>query len=352
MELTSNQLHRLLQRFPTFELSYETLTHKKVPDNYNVCLGVPAGRKYFLWYTFYRKQDVCYLLELNKDKRIVRATITHTEFPREYSIGTILYGSLVSATDQLPYFVLEDLYFYKGIPLKHLCFADKLPLLKQMFEIDREGSRSTTAHFTPVYLPFMWNAKLPPPVLPYTIHHIQYRELHRICPYLNVISGLRETIIAPVVPPVEIHVSQYIPEYHKPQYRFPTIFRVVADIQYDIYHLYACGQPKSSTTNKRSETERVSSKENVYYDIAYIPNYVKSVFMNGLFRNIRENRNLDYIEESDEDEDFEDTREDKYVDIHKELFMECVFHPKFKRWVPMRVVNPSAKVVHIHKLAR
>jgi hypothetical protein len=52
MELTQQQLHRLLQRFPSFELSYETLTHKKVPSNYDICLGVPAGRKYFLWHTF------------------------------------------------------------------------------------------------------------------------------------------------------------------------------------------------------------------------------------------------------------------------------------------------------------
>ena len=30
--------------------------------------------------------------------------------------------------------------------------------------------------------------------------------------------------------------------------------------------------------------------------------------------------------------------------------MECVFHTKFKKWVPMRVVNNDNKVVHISKL--
>jgi hypothetical protein len=86
--------------------------------------------------------------------------------------------------------------------------------------------------------------------------------------------------------------------------------------------------------------------------MAYIPNCKKSVLMNGLFRNIRENQNLDYIEESDDEEDFEDTRADKYVDLKKELFMECSFHTKFKRWVPIRVVEKGEKVVHIYKLAR
>jgi len=363
MELTQPQLQRLLQRFPSFELSYETLTHKKVPSNYDICLGVPAGRKYFLWHTFYRNRDVSYLLELNKDKRIVRATVTNTDFSSECHIGTLLYGSLV--VDQIdivskeilaPFFVIEDVYFYKGVPLKHLCFAEKTYILKELF--DQEYNVSTLSFdntfdkkhaYTPVYLPYIWHALKPPPIFPYTVHHIQYRECARICPYLNVIYGLREPT-HPVITPKpqaheEIHVSQYTPDFGKPQYKYPSIFRVTADVQYDIYHLYACGPSKRNDNNK-------NSMSNVYYDVAYIPNYKKSVFMNGLFRNIRENRNLDYIEESDDEEDFENTREDKYVDLKKELFMECSFHTKFKRWVPIRVVDAKSHVVHIHKLAR
>ena len=365
MELTQQQLHRILQRFPSFELSYETLTHKKVPSNYDICLGVPAGRKYFLWHTFYRNRDVTYLMELNKEKRIVRATVTHTDFSSECHIGTILYGSLVcDQTDPLskqilaPFFVIEDVYFYKGVPLKHLCFAEKTYILKELFDQEKshnpyDNGNETKQAYTPVYLPYIWHASKPPPIFPYTVHHIQYRECARICPYLNVIYGLREPV-HPVITPKpqvqsEIYISQYIPDFGKPQYKYPTIFRVTADVQYDIYHLYACGQHKQT---ERGHNTRLDSFANIYYDVAYIPNYKKSVFMNGLFRNIRENRNLDYIEESDDEEDFENTREDKYVDLKKELFMECSFHTKFKRWVPIRVVDKREKIVHIHKLAR
>ena len=396
MELTQPQLHRLLKRFPSFELSYETLTHKKVPSNYDICLAVPAGRKYFLWHTFYRDRDVTYLLELNKEKRIVRATVTHTGFSSECHVGTILYGSLVCnhpdpVTQQIfaPFFVIEDMYFYKGVPLKHLCFAEKTYILKQLFDQDYDKTRNTpndskTNAYTPVYLPYMWHAERPPPIFPYTVHHIQYRECSRICPYLNVIYGLRE----PVHPsptttshvPQEIHISQYTPDFGKPQYKYPTVFRVKADVQYDIYHLYAFSnlqtvdrgrttrpityEDKSSLVHQTPTLLRRSGaltnnvngngvlSSLVYYDVAYIPNYAKSVFMNGLFRNIRENSNLDYIEESDDEEDFENTREDKYVDLQKELLMECTFHPKFKRWIPVRVVNKNSKIVPIHKLAR
>ena len=72
--------------------------------------------------------------------------------------------------------------------------------------------------------------------------------------------------------------------------------------------------------------------------------------MNGLFRKIKENTNLDYIEESEDEEEFQDTSEDKFVDIQKVLLMECVFNIKFKKWVPIRVVNENTRVVNITSL--
>ena len=61
--------------------------------------------------------------------------------------------------------------------------------------------------------------------------------------------------------------------------------------------------------------------------------------MNGIFRNIRENQNIDYIEESDEEDNFENISEDKYVDFKKVVIMECIFHNKFKKWIPNKVLT-------------
>jgi hypothetical protein len=76
------------------------------------------------------------------------------------------------------------------------------------------------------------------------------------------------------------------------------------------------------------------------------------VFLNGIFRRIRENTNLDYIEESDDEEEFQNIHPEKYVDLNKEVLMDCVFHPKFKRWVPLRIADERAKVIHISRLVR
>jgi hypothetical protein len=74
--------------------------------------------------------------------------------------------------------------------------------------------------------------------------------------------------------------------------------------------------------------------------------------MNGIFRRIKENDNLDSIEESDDEEDFQDSRIDKYVDLKKTVSIECVFNQKFKKWTPVRMVKPgpNAKIVHIGRL--
>mgnify|MGYP003328747202 CR=1 FL=1 len=51
-----------------------------------------------------------------------------------------------------------------------------------------------------------------------------------------------------------------------------------------------------------------------YYNIMFIPDYKTSVMMNNIFRKIKENKNLDYIEESDDEDDFQNIDIDKYVD--------------------------------------
>jgi hypothetical protein len=174
----------------------------------------------------------------------------------------------------------------------------------------------------------------------YPVHHIQYRSSKEIMPYLNVNINkkINNTVVLnePKKNPI-YNFGNVVPhmDFMKPQYKYPTIFQVIADIQFDIYHLFAYGK----------------NNEPVYYNIAYIPNYKTSVFMNGLFRNIRENKNLDYIEESEDEDDFQNMDIDKHVNIEKVLLMECIFHKKFKKWTPTRVVSPREKIVHIGKLA-
>lgn len=60
--------------------------------------------------------------------------------------------------------------------------------------------------------------------------------------------------------------------------------------------------------------------------------------MNCLFRNIKENGNLDSMEESDDEEEFQNEKEDKYVYLDKSFNMLCEYNYKFKKWSPLSVV--------------
>ena len=56
-------------------------------------------------------------------------------------------------------------------------------------------------------------------------------------------------------------------------------------------------------------------KDNLDYHIGYamIQSYKKSVYMNKIFRLIKEKDNLDYLEESDDDEEFENISPTKFL---------------------------------------
>jgi hypothetical protein len=69
-----------------------------------------------------------------------------------------------------------------------------------------------------------------------------------------------------------------------------------------------------------------------------------------MFRKIKENENLDALEESDSEEEFENERADKYVFLEKTYFMVCAFNNKFKKWVPLRLANKNEKLVEITTL--
>jgi hypothetical protein len=107
------------------------------------------------------------------------------------------------------------------------------------------------------------------------------------------------------------------------------MFKIMAGIEPDIYNLFIC---------KNGNYE--------YYDIAFIPDYKTSVMMNTLFRNIKENSNLDFIEESDDEEDFEDVREDKYVYLDRSFNINCEYNYKFKRWVPISLARDNDNIIN------
>ena len=103
-------------------------------------------------------------------------------------------------------------------------------------------------------------------------------------------------------------------------------FLVTPCIQTDIYNLFCY------------------SNGTEFYGVANIPDFKTSKLMNSIFRNIRENARLDAIEESDDENDFENVSEDKYVYTNRSKIMRCVYSFRFKRWTPSEMLDSNSKL--------
>jgi len=337
MELTHKQIENLVHRFPKLELSYETFAHKKVSSNYDICISVPNGKKQFAWFTYYGADDVCYLMDINKDQKVVKVVkVDVGNFHFKLALGTVLYGTLCTI-DEKQVFVIEDVYHFCGLPTRQFTFGEKLTYF-HTFMSEYIGSSSFFA------LPYISLVKGDNALLEslqfyesmvtktaYATHHVQFRSSDTVSPYLNHTYKKKQEQAVIYEPDVILFPRNDL-NYTAQSALRTAVFRVTADIQNDVYHLFAY------------------DKEYTYVNIAYIGSRTLSVYMNKLFRNIRENTNVDYGEESEDEDTFQNVNPDKYVDLKKEYKMSCVFHNKFKKWVPVSVVDVDSRCVNINEL--
>ena len=109
MKLTSNDMRDILSNFPSIELSYAKVIHKKVYSDYYT--AIPKGKKCFIWFTYFNNNETCLLLEIDRKKQgISNIKIVHVSFENELACGTILYGTFLN----IGIFVTENIYLYKG----------------------------------------------------------------------------------------------------------------------------------------------------------------------------------------------------------------------------------------------
>jgi len=298
----------VLNHFPKFELSYEIMTHKKV-HNADILLAIPEGIKYYSWFTNYNGESVCFLLELNNKNAITNITQINVSFDESLSLGTIFYGTCFKYNG-VNCFCIEDVYYYKGKNNIYVSYLKKLELLRIVLK-DELSQTILNNTFTIFGLPLIHtdlNQLLKEiQLLPYKVSKIKHRFFEK--------QYLRKIMTMNYFKPGNKSEDR---NNDKKQIK-KAIFNITADIEPDIYNLF--------------------SEKDEYVDVAFIPDYKTSVMMNKLFRNIKENDNLDALEESDDEEEFEDDRKDKYVYLDKTYKMNCEYNHKFKKWVPVSLAS-------------
>lgn len=303
MMLSEEDKNNLLYDFPNIKLSYETVTHKKV-EAYDKAYLIPVGKKCFAWFTLHKNQAICFILELNMGK-IRNIKSMKCCFEQTLSYGTVVYGTLFYYNNH-PFFSVEQIYQYKGRNVKTQDVINEF-ITKDIQQIayNRQfvvfglpivATNDTMLHDNVTSVPY--------PI--YAIHYTSKNESKRWTMNLDTYHCVTMESIKPTIAPIKQSILST---------KSRTTLMCKPDLQTDVYHLYTL--------------------DNEYIGVACVPDYKTSVMLNTIFRRIKENSNLDTLEESDTEEEFENPNIDKYVDLTKTCLMECIYHHRFKKWTPM-----------------
>jgi hypothetical protein len=339
---TPEEKMQLFDRLPALELSYEPKLHKKVYSS--LYYIIPKGPKALLWYTYWGEENVCLMVMLNERGNYSDIKVFRTVFSDALALGTIIYGTYFIHQDK-PYFTCEQLHYYKGVIVsKTKTYLERLNLLLDMFETTQVEQLAYTLDSLIVGLPVMtetYEAALEVMAgLPYKTYGVGCAPASSASPnphvrgilpaaakqaapppFSKVAIPIKVITIAPVATlPKVFPVKSFTPVGGMAGGGNPTrkaVFNVKAELTADTYSLF-------------------SVADNAYVGIAMVPTYKCSVMLNSLFRNIKENTNLDLLEESDDENEFENTQLDKFVDLDKSILMECVFLNKFQKWQPLQ----------------
>lgn len=306
MKIYNNEKHSLLQRLPDVKLSYENIHKKVLSDLYYL---IPKGRKHLVWFTYFKDKKVCIFLDIKPGtkKFINDIFIIPQIFEKKIVLGTIFYGTLFTVNKR-KYFSIENIHYYKGKNIQDKDELFKLKLINEILKTEIKPcilTENGVAFGLPLIENDYKNALRIAKNNIYPIYSIQSRNLHSNN---------------------NLYSSTLFKNFDIDEEKL--IFSIKADVQNDIYFLYY--------KNDHHELEK--------YQIAAIPDFKTSTLMNNIFRNIKENKNLDALEESDDEEEFENINEDKFVDLEKSVCMECVYNKHLKKYVPIKINNNGSIV--------
>jgi hypothetical protein len=297
MRLTREDKIAIAERLPDVQLSYDDVLHRKVRAD--IIMAVPDGQRCLLWFTSDKKGDLVYQLDLNPQNNICGVSIRGGIFSSALcnGQGTLLSG-YIFAHRSVSMFTCLDLLWYKGQDMKGMDLPSKLSYLSTLLSVDTRMVANTKSDIVLGMAPLGTSfsdvvSKVRD--LPYKI------AAFRLCKAKgsNFVLGRVPCKIAPVT---------------------TAVFQVKPRLYEDIYELHC------------------SDSKNSFHSIAGLQTYEASVMMNKLFRRIKENDNLDLLEESDDEGEFEDENERKFVkDVT--FNMRCSFNRRLRRWVPTEVVK-------------
>jgi hypothetical protein len=345
------------------EIYYETSVHKKfLTDLYAV---IPKGRKCVMWFA----HNKCWLFKIAKrayiqgsaeavqydDVRAIRMPLANAEWYAGQ--GTVLYGTCISEkrNDVQRRFSVENVYFLCGVKQPNNGTLGRFTALFNAYENDPNHQSCQFQLWMPImHTNFNDAVRDALAVTTYDVFCIQHRFLHRAsCEFKNLAMHLASLTSLTSLASLNVNAEKATSTATISTATISTATKVAffpkqANIALMPNLMQSKPRPNPNAYANAMQTRtfviRPDAQNDIYYVlhrrdepimpntmIAHIPNYKTSVMMNALFRNIKENRNLDALEESDDEEE----ELTPLVDLNKCMPMLCAFNHRFKRWQPV-----------------
>ncbi len=346
MSFINKVIYQFNNTFNNIELCNEKVLHNKVSNvnsNENIlCYRViPKGNKRLLWFTNIDNNNYCFSVIYNfKTKQIIEIKKELVCFNQYLTIGkgTLLYGTYIQYKG-VQYFCIEDVIYhpiYNNKLNTHLWknklhYITTLFVKKQICNIDFDNDALS------IFVSPFYNINIPlEHVLNntnYKIYSIQYLlkrnitqnnnqkhiqtqfQSYNLLTYIlneneneNVKTNYSLTKIE-----TKYNQTQQTDQYAK--------FVIKSHYQEDIYNLYCLDK----------------NNHIIQFNIANIPDYKTSVMMNKYFRNIKENIDLDTLEESDDEENFQNVDLEKHL-LNNICIFKCIFCLKTMMWTPIKYI--------------
>lgn len=293
-------MKELMKDFPPIIFNKEVVDSKNMSlSKDGIFMAIPKGEKFFIWFTKYKGKCISIII----NKRNKKMETLQCSYNISLSLGTVVYGTKIIIKNKI-FFSIEDIFYFKGKRLHNNYSINKIFINKFLLLIKNDSRFIIFG--CPVYNKNYDTLINMIKNISYPIYSIQYRDLKKSMPYFTkkIKDENKEKIVTFIVKP---------------------------NIKQDIYKLYC--------------------KDDIFYSYAHIPNIKTSIFMNSIFRNIIENNDIDLIEESEDEEEFEITDERRFVkDVN--TYVDCEYSEKFKMWVPVclsKTTNLETKD-NIHKI--
>ena len=258
-------------------------------------MAIPRGKRCNLWFTYYRESPVCFVLETNRSNDIVNISIVPASFNRALAYGTVLSGVMTNHAGS-PVFCVAIVQKALGVPCKRSA-KDQLSNMKKVLDL-------IGGHKLPVI-------QITSPDL-----FTSYEDFtNSLCNFKYPIYGVK------VCDTVRDHCLGIVTVEIKKSKE--CVLLVKPEVNEDLYSLW--------------------SGSLVGY--ALIPDIKTSRLLNSIFRYVKENDNLDEIEESDDEDEFENIDEDRFIKTPLGLTMNVSYDYKHKGWVPISLSNSPPTIM-------